>query len=797
MIRLFQRLLAESPNNCFRYRAFATLAPLRPCATIPLQNKVCGTKSIDLCLQMKRHFCSKKGELNHPYSFPTRLPFDFPWSKSESILQNKGEGDCVSTKFVYSVISKCSTSSIPRKLTLDERSELIEHLQMAHANRETNSKVGNFYFKLMKMAAQIPDPELIRDIMNFMTKFNVFVSFNHYSALLRAFIQTQPPSIDQWKATALEMQERGFLLGKINCTVAINAILNVKSDRSGKNAIVSTQQREMCDEIFEFAQDHKVQIDNVLINTIMRVYSMTKTPDCYQCERMFQYMQVHNIAPDHFTFYSIIRSYSRLDPPDVKMCYDVIDRMKKNGCKPNLLCFNMIIDAFSSCSPPDIQGCYRVFQNIIQSRLKPDVVTFNTLLKAHLQSNPPQVMECLTVLKKMKKSRIVPDSFTRNILFSAKVENSSQWIEMCSRMFGGDFGKKKNIEAYNAVLHEIASQKPPNIQKCEKVLEEIKKSNLRPSATTYLTLLTIYARQEPCQPLKCRQILFEMEKSSIVPTERHYAQLIKSMIKQPNPDLEGCREVIQNMVSRGIKPNIFIFTMMLGGISYSRGSNNYEKVNFVLDEMKKSNVRLDAIACHALLNIYANRDPPDVVNCLDIIQYMNTENLKITNETAILIVHGFLSYSPPQVNECVQFIVLLRSMGLKPQDELLKRILSCATHMGDQTILHALDSFVSFDLHERPSVCALIIEFIARNPSQLDKFHQHLEKIGKSYIPTTQVVDKIIFSFVKSNDAQGLLRFLQCFSGKLVASQSVDALLSCSSASNTNSWQKCVELIIE
>ncbi|CAG8498220.1 10146_t:CDS:1 [Paraglomus brasilianum] len=281
------------------------------------------------------------------------------------------------------------------------------------------------------------------------------------------------------------------------------------------------------------------------------------------------------IIPDARLFNALISVCGERADSDGAMM--LLDDMKMRNIPPDVYTYTSIIKAFVKAT--DIYGAERVLQSMITSGIKPEAMTYNILLDYFVEQR--DVKQVRQIYEEMLYADVRPDINTYGCLMQSfcSIGDFKAAFELLTHM--ENVNVKPDVQIYTILINAYMRRR--DFVAAERIYETIISKGFLPTYFTYAVLIDGHARKGDFG--FARKLLDELIAHSELESQaselvRHkafpqylFTPIMDAYAKQAQSD--GAREIFEEMVLLGVRPNEYVYTILMDG--YRRGGN-YEAV---------------------------------------------------------------------------------------------------------------------------------------------------------------------------------------------------------------------------
>jgi len=315
------------------------------------------------------------------------------------------------------------------------------------------------------------------------------------------------------------------------------------------------------------------------------------TDNVKKSEEVFNRMKDLGFPPTTFSFNQLLLLYKRLDK---KKIADVLTMMEKEDVKPSLFTYKLLVDAKGLVG--DIEAMEKVVESMEKDGIEPDLM-FNATIARHYIFNG-QREKAETLLESMEGDDIQKNRFACKILlplhaFLGNSDDVERIWKVCEDNTRLDECKSA-IEAFG---------KLGNVEKAEKVFEDmlVKWKTLSPKF--YNTLLKVYADQNLLD--KGKELAKRMDENHV----RFGTQTLDALVKLyvDAGEVEKAESLLHKLSLKNyIKPNYSSYMKLLDSYSKKGDIHNAEKVFNKLRQIGYTGrIRMYQLLLHSYLHAKA------------------------------------------------------------------------------------------------------------------------------------------------------------------------------------------------
>lgn len=231
--------------------------------------------------------------------------------------------------------------------------------------------------------------------------------------------------------------------------------------------------------------------------------------------------------------------------------FGLLESMKSCGVTPTAVTFGTLMDACIDSGLMD--EALKVFQQVISSNVEMNAVLFTTLIKGFVKAG--RVKEALEIFSTMLEQGVEPDVVTFSTLIVALCDQGD--LEGAIVLFG----KCKHVDqvVFNNLLNGCALCK--NFSLGEKLLQDMSRAGIQPTANTATVVLKLYAS---CKGVQETLVYFENMKSllGIAPDQWAYYQLVLICLRARKCSIAV--EKVKDMIDAfGVPPDTMISKIVM------------------------------------------------------------------------------------------------------------------------------------------------------------------------------------------------------------------------------------------
>jgi len=380
-----------------------------------------------------------------------------------------------------------------------------------------------------------------------------------------------------------------------------------------------------------------------------------------ECGRTGLSRQLSEKAPslDIQNYMSLIRAAGR--DRDVKQAFAVLKRLKDSGVRLDVGAYNCVLDVCASTG--DMEGALALVQEMREIGSL-DIITYNTLLKGYCSKRDTRSAKAL--LQEMIREGQNPNDISYNLLLNAAVS-------------AGDFSEAWNtvevmqrngfVDHYTVSIMMKAMKKVQNSKHLKRALELLTSTGIKACSDEVLlnTVVEACTRNKDREYLE--QILDEFTASGLRPSVSTYGSLIKAagVLKQvdrcwklwkeavderkldPSEIAMGC--MLDALVCNGcledavglfdqwkssLTPNTVMYSTLAKGFATARHSS---RAMDLWHDMRTRGIRVNTVVCNALIDSQAR------CGCIDeitqIVSAMEADGCKPDVITFSTIMKGY------------------------------------------------------------------------------------------------------------------------------------------------------------
>eukprot|EP00929_Paragymnodinium_shiwhaense_P102851 TRINITY_DN66074_c0_g1_i3.p1 TRINITY_DN66074_c0_g1~~TRINITY_DN66074_c0_g1_i3.p1 ORF type:complete len:1144 (+),score=263.00 TRINITY_DN66074_c0_g1_i3:48-3434(+) len=357
--------------------------------------------------------------------------------------------------------------------------------------------------------------------------------------------------------------------------------------------------------------------------------------DVARGREVFEEMRRRELTPGVDSYNMLLNAHANSkDTRDVRALKDLMAEMRNRNAEPDLFSYTTLMKAHVRAK--SAEGAAEAFDEMRAAGLTPDLFSYNTLLEAHASNGDSDTVQKL--LDDMRAAGIQPslDSFrmllkayiaqgdldgaerTKEVVEEAGLSLDLAWHATLLKACGGkrhdDHAARaqrlfdemceafpdSKLTAYNTLLQIHAGNKASS-SRTEAVLEDLRRAELQPDKTTYVTLIRGAAKAGDSE--KVEDLFREMEDEGMKPDSLCYSLLFKSLAHRPkDDDIVWAREVIQHMHKEMVQPSVLHFTTLLGATAKLR---DFRSAQELWADMRSYDAEPDIVSYNAFMEVHA------------------------------------------------------------------------------------------------------------------------------------------------------------------------------------------------
>ncbi|XP_014247871.1 pentatricopeptide repeat-containing protein 1, mitochondrial [Cimex lectularius] len=354
--------------------------------------------------------------------------------------------------------------------------------------------------------------------------------------------------------------------------------------------------------------------------------------------QLFNQMKKRGVNESASTYTSLFNACAN-DPwpkDGLEAALHLKDLMKRKGYQINEVNANAMIKAFGRCG--DIQMAFTIVDEMKQNNLKITTTTINFLLQACASDVKSGLRHALIVWRKLIKLKIKPNLYTYNLLLR------------CTR----DCQLGKPSEVKEALQEYLPNDKLSFLI----VREENQFKNIESSFNNSDDSCNLVPLNET-NTLTANLLAIEPQFSTLIYVDKIEKNWHKLML------FGGAQGFLEIMAHSKIKPDVKTFTQLLSLIPASRDAEQ-----FLIEEMKKSNVKMDIDFCNMLIKKrnMENQFPAG----REVLKIIASEKL-VPNT----ITFGVLALGCRRLSEAKELLEGMKELGIPVNVEILGTLVHC------------------------------------------------------------------------------------------------------------------------
>ncbi|CAG8484648.1 8496_t:CDS:2 [Diversispora eburnea] len=353
------------------------------------------------------------------------------------------------------------------------------------------------------------------------------------------------------------------------------------------------------------------------------------------------------------------------------------------------------------------------------------------------------VMECLSTLnlneaiRRFKIHLIKKDDFPRfkvlSSLMLALLKNEDI-LGMEELMFSAEqyFENSLPPEIYNTMMAGYVKNK--GYRRACTLLEKMEQKNISPTRVTYNILLNLCAKIG--KKVEALELFDDMIKSNIEPDARTYSAIFEAFGRVKN--VSQCKYYFAQMISKGIKPNAYTYGILIAACA--RSGKYAEASKWFHHMVNISNIQPTLITYTSLLvawTIQACYDKRIVDRIL--------EDIKKSGIKLDVIAYTALMHAKAKTYNFAETIRVYQEMlksGIKPNVYTYTVLITASAKLGDlKTSLRLFEDMKKADIQPNEYTYCSIMDAYAKNRMLSKAFEFHNEMISKGIKPDTTCIN--------------------------------------------------------
>lgn len=346
-----------------------------------------------------------------------------------------------------------------------------------------------------------------------------------------------------------------------------------------------------------------------------------------ECGRTDLSRELSEKAPslDIQNYMSLIRAAGR--DRDVKQAFAVLERLKRSGAKPDVGAYNCVLDVCAStgdmehalalvqemrevgkldiityntllkgyCSKKDTRSAKALLQEMTRDGQEPNDISYNLLLNAAVSTGDFQ--EAWNTVEVMQQNGFV-DHYTVSIMMKAvkKVHNPKHLKRALKLLSSTGIKACSDEVLLNTVVEACTRNK--DREHLEYILDEFSASGLRPSVSTYGSLIKaagVLKRVDRCWELWREAV----DDRKLDPTEIAMGCMLDALV------CNGCLEDAVGLFDQWklrLTPNTVMYSTLAKGFATARQSS---RAMDLWHDMCSRGIRVNTVVCNALIDAQA------------------------------------------------------------------------------------------------------------------------------------------------------------------------------------------------
>ncbi|GAU30064.1 hypothetical protein TSUD_332330 [Trifolium subterraneum] len=360
------------------------------------------------------------------------------------------------------------------------------------------------------------------------------------------------------------------------------------------HCLVKLKQYDKAIEIFNSMREKKSEChpDVVTFTSIIQLYSAYGQIE--NCESAFNMMLAEGLKPSIVSYNSLLGAYAARGMENEAL--RVFNEITQNGFRPDIVSYTSLLNAYGRSRKP--QKAREIFKMIKRNNLKPNIVTYNALIDAYGSNG--LLEEAIGILREMEQDKIHPNVVSICTLLAA-CGRCCQKVKIDTVLSAAEMrGIKLNTAAYNSAIGSYI-----NVGEYDKAVDlykSMREKKIRSDSVTYTVLIS-----GCCKMSKFGEALSFME-------EMMHLKLPMSKEGQ----ITEAESTFNLMKSSGCSPDVVTYTAMIDAYNTAE---KWEKAYALFEEMEANDIKLDTIACAALMRAFNKGGQPGRVFSLAQIYY--------------------------------------------------------------------------------------------------------------------------------------------------------------------------------
>lgn len=459
---------------------------------------------------------------------------------------------------------------------------------------------------------------------------------------------------DRMKRNGIEFREGTFVIliktaGALgNLDLAIELFREVESSPNLKlNHRVFGAMIDVCVNLgkLEKARNYLSEMKTVLGRTTVIAYTLIlsgyakllpKDPSVLESvDQLLSKMKSDGLIANVYIYAVLLKIYGTIQQFD-KM-RELLREMGRLKIKPDAAVCNTVLFYMGSNMTPS--EAKRMYLEMVERGVKPDEYTCNLLLRVFAKGGDP--IRARAFVHKMKRMGIRITTVTYNSLIQSYITGAKSDTPVrklsvqCDQVLAElkSCGLKPDLFTYNSLL--AACSLCGDHERAVGHLVEMEKQNIKPTATTYTSLIDLYSRygnpEDRRHYLKsCFALLEQMETNKVPMDTRVFASLINACAQVRDPD--QALKLLSRMKSKGLSRDKYIYNSL---IRLWTAMKNKEEAFSTFDSMLSKGVKPDVVTFTVMFQMLSEQN--DSVNTLKLLERMEEFNLKPNEVTKRVI----------------------------------------------------------------------------------------------------------------------------------------------------------------
>jgi pentatricopeptide repeat protein len=313
-------------------------------------------------------------------------------------------------------------------------------------------------------------------------------------------------------------------------------------------------------------------------------------------------MHESKIHPDVATYNRLIEMSFKFEQEEnaSKLFEEVCDSY--SGVQPDIVTFNIMMKNYvkeirefrkyqSTPNEKKLEKVFKIFSDIKKNNIKLNSITYNTIMDACTEVGDYE--KAISLFEEMKTIDIKPDNYTYAVIVKGlKASKGKENLNMALEILENIINEKQDIKIDEVLFNSVIDLciKNNNVEKAQKIFDEMKERLVNPSIITYSIMIKGYGNEKNLE--KCYQLYQELLSIKIMPNEVIFGCLMNCAVKCSN--IELMIEIYEKMKFLNMKLNSIIYTTLIKGFSkmkkYEESYTIYDSITN--EEKEKSNIIL-------------------------------------------------------------------------------------------------------------------------------------------------------------------------------------------------------------